>query len=46
MLAGFHQPVRHSRSRSENRRKVNGRSLPVSQIGQPFSRNAAITGAF
>jgi len=36
MLAGFHQPVRRSRSRSEKGRKVNGRSLPVSQIGQTF----------
>jgi hypothetical protein len=46
MLAGFHQPVRRSRARSENWREVNGRSLPVSHIGQTFSRNAAIIEAF
>jgi hypothetical protein len=49
MLAGFHLPVRR-RSRSENRREVNGRSLPVSHIGQTILQNAAIilpvAGAF
>jgi len=45
MLAGFHQPVRRSRSRSKNRQKVNGRSL-YPKSAKPFSRNAAITVVF